>query len=229
VRWRLVVLVVVLAFITIVDRVCISSAKIRMAADLGIRYVQFGWIFGVFALGYAIAMIPGGWLVNRIGSRVFLTAIVCCWSLLTASTGLVSSLAALIIIRLLFGVAEAGVYPAANRALYRWMGASERASAVGLLNAGSRLGAALGLVIASSIILWLGWRPCFWLLGAVGLVWGTDVQSRQLVRAIAQSDEVLPGSGLYVIRSYPETTSNIGKHIATTRDLWKQNRWRTIF
>jgi ACS family glucarate transporter-like MFS transporter len=51
------------------------------------------------------------------------------------------------------------------------MSASERGLALGLLNAGSRLGAAVGLAIASYTVLWVGWRMCFWLLGTVGLIW----------------------------------------------------------
>jgi MFS transporter, ACS family, glucarate transporter len=47
----------------------------------------------------------------------------------------------------------------------------ERGSAFGLLNTGSRLGAALRLAIASYLILWFGWRTCFWVLGAVGIFW----------------------------------------------------------
>jgi ACS family glucarate transporter-like MFS transporter len=170
-RWRVVAAVFVLAFITIAVRVCISSAKLPMAADLLITDVQFGWVFGVFAIGYCIAMIPAGWMGDRAGPRVFLAVIVCSWSLLTAGTGFVSGLTSLIILRLLFGIAEAGVYPTATRALYEWMAPSERASALGLLNAGSRLGAALGLALATDIILWIGWRACFWLLGAAALSW----------------------------------------------------------
>lgn len=170
-RWRVVAAVFLLAFITIAVRVCISSAKLQMASDLHITDVEFGWVFGVFALGYGIAMIPAGWMGDRVGPRVFLAAIVCGWALLTAGTGLVTGLASLIILRLLFGFAEAGVYPTATRALYEWIAPSERASALGLFNAGSRLGAALGLAIASYIILWLGWRACFCLLGAVALAW----------------------------------------------------------
>jgi ACS family glucarate transporter-like MFS transporter len=170
-RWRVVAVVFLLAFITIAVRVCISSAKLQMAADLRITDVEFGWVFGVFAIGYSLAMIPAGWMGDRAGPRFFLAVIVCAWALLTAGTGFVTGLASLIILRLLFGLAEAGVYPTATRALYEWMAPAERASALGLLNAGSRLGAALGLAIASYIILWLGWRACFWLLGAVALAW----------------------------------------------------------
>ena len=170
-RWRVVAVVFLLAFITIAVRVCISSAKLEMASELHITDVEFGWVFGVFAVGYSIAMVPAGWMGDRVGARLFLAVIVCAWALLTAVTGFVAGLASLIILRLLFGVAEAGVYPAATRALFEWMAPSERASALGLLNAGSRLGAAVGLGIASYIILWLGWRACFWFLGAVALAW----------------------------------------------------------
>ena len=170
-RWRVVAAVFLLGFITIVDRVCISSAKLSIAAELHIPDVQFGWVFGAFAVGYAIAMIPSGWLGDRIAPRAFLALNVCCWSLFTACTGLVTGLTALLVVRLLFGLAEAGVYPTASRALYNWMPVSERGSALGLLNAGSRLGAALGLAIASWIILSFTWRVCFLLLGAAGLTW----------------------------------------------------------
>lgn len=170
-RSRVVAVVFLLAFITIAVRVCISSAKIQMASDLGIADVEFGWVFGVFALGYGVAMIPAGWLGDKSGPRAFLAAIVFSWGLLTAGTGFVTGLTSLVILRLLFGLAEAGVYPTATKALYEWIVPSERATALGLLNAGSRLGAALGLAIASYIILWVGWRACFWLLGAVAMAW----------------------------------------------------------
>lgn len=170
-RWRVVFVVFLLAFITIVNRVCIAAAKLPMAADLRLTDLQFGWVFGVFAIGYAVAMIPSGWLGDQVGPRVFLAVIVCGWALLTAGTGLVRGLASLITIRLLFGLAEAGVYPTATKAVYEWTAVSERASALGLLNGGSRLGAALGLGISSYVVLWLGWRACFWALGGVALAW----------------------------------------------------------
>jgi ACS family glucarate transporter-like MFS transporter len=208
VRWQVVAAVFVLALITIIDRVCISSAKLGMAADLRITDVQFGWVFGVFTLGYAIMMVPAGWCGDRIGPRVFLTVIVCCWSLLTASTGFASALVPLIVIRFLFGLAEAGAYPTASLALFRWMPASERGLALGLLNTGSRLGAAIGLTIASYMIMWVGWRACFWLFGTVGLVWaalwycwyrddparksGVSAEELDYVRAVKTTDTTTP-------------------------------------
>lgn len=222
VRWHVVAAVFALSFITLIDRVCISSAKSGIASDLGITDVQFGWVFGAFALGYAILMVPAGWWADRFGPRVFLTALVCSWSLLTASTGFATALVLLLAIRFLFGLAEAGTFPTTSRALYNWMPASERGLALGLMNSGSRLGAAVGLAIASYLILWVGWRACFWMLGGVGLVWtvcwygwyrddpaqkhGVSSEELAFIRKVEMTDEIAPRSDAHwvaVVCSFP--------------------------
>jgi MFS transporter, ACS family, glucarate transporter len=170
-RWYVVASVFLLAFITIVDRVCISAAKESMALELRITDVQFGWIFGAFTIGYAIFMVPGGFLGDRWGPRFFLGSIVCAWSLFTSMTGLMSALVPLFVVRLLFGVAEAGAYPTASRAIYSWTSPAERGLALGLLHMGSRIGAAFGLAITTFLILSFGWRTSFFLLGAAGFCW----------------------------------------------------------
>jgi MFS transporter, ACS family, glucarate transporter len=170
-RWSVVAVLFLLAFITIVDRVCISAAKNNMATELKISDLSFGLVFGAFALGYAIFMAPSGWLSDTLGPRRFLTLIVCLWSVFTLATGLVRSLPLLIAIRFLFGGAEAGAFPAAARAIYAWLPIRQRGLALGLLNTGSRLGAAVGLAGASLSITQLGWRTSFLLLGAAGFAW----------------------------------------------------------
>ena len=171
VRWRVMAALFVLSFVTIVDRVAISSAKNDMAAELRITDVTFGVVFGAFAIGYAIFMLPSGWLADRWGPRKFLAATVACWSLFTFGTGLVSIVSVLIAIRFLFGAAEAGAYPTAARALYGWLPVRERGLALGLMNTGSRLGAAIGLMAVSASVAAVGWRASFFALGLLGFVW----------------------------------------------------------
>jgi ACS family glucarate transporter-like MFS transporter len=168
---KVVAVLFLLAFLTIVDRVCISAAKNDMAEELGISDISFGIVFGAFAVGYAIAMAPGGWAGDRLGPRRFLTWIVCLWSLLTALTGVVRTLPLLVGVRLLFGGAEAGAFPTAARAIHNWLPPRRRGLALGIVNAGSRLGAAAGLVLTTSSIARFGWRGSFILLGAAGLLW----------------------------------------------------------
>ncbi len=170
VRWLVVALLFVFSFLTIVDRVAISAAKAGMAAELGIPNVQFGLIFGIFALGYAAFQIPAGWAADRYGPRVFLAAIVIAWSFFTGLTGLSTTVAALVAVRFLFGAAEAGIYPTASRAIYNWVPRQERGAAQGLLFIGSRLGAAFGLSVVSFSIAAIGWRSTFGVLAAIGVL-----------------------------------------------------------
>ena len=170
-RWQVMGAVVLVAFLTILARVGISGAKVEMAHDLGIGDLAFGMVFGAFALGYAAFMIPAGAMADRWGPRKSLTLSVFLWSLFTLCTGLVVGVTVLIVVRLLFGLAEAGVFPQATRALHNWTLPGERGVALGLLNMGSRLGAALGLTLTPLCVAWVGWRASFAGLGVVGVLW----------------------------------------------------------
>ncbi|MGO8786045.1 MAG: MFS transporter [Terriglobia bacterium] len=83
VRWRVVAALFLLSFITIVDRVCISAAKGGMAEELHIPDLTFGMVFGAFALGYALFMLPAGWMADHWGTRRSLALIVALWSVFT--------------------------------------------------------------------------------------------------------------------------------------------------
>src|SRR5882757_730961 len=95
-RWQVVSAVVVVSFLTILARAGISAAKSEMAQDLGISDVSFGLVFGAFALGYAVFMLPCGLLADRWGPRKSLAVSVFFWSLFTLLTGLVSGIVLLI-------------------------------------------------------------------------------------------------------------------------------------
>ena len=64
-----IVAVAIVSFLTILARATISGAKTEMARDLHINDVQFGLVFGAFALGYAVFMLPCGLLADRWGPR----------------------------------------------------------------------------------------------------------------------------------------------------------------
>jgi ACS family glucarate transporter-like MFS transporter len=83
-------------------------------------------VFSAFALGYALAQIPAGWFADRFGPRIALSALVGRWSWFTALTGTVSRLGTLLVIRFLFGVAEAGAFPGSAQTFYDWLPAGDR-------------------------------------------------------------------------------------------------------
>ena len=110
-RYLVVTALFVLSLILYIDRAAISTAKGPIAAELGLSDAQMGGVFSAFALGYAAAQIPSGWVADRIGPRRALAGVVVLWSLFTALTGAMWGLTPLLAVRFLFGVAEAGAFP----------------------------------------------------------------------------------------------------------------------
>ena len=162
----------VLAYmITYMDRVVISVTGPMIQQEYGIGDRAWGWVLGVFQIGYALFQIPGGWLGDRFGPRRVLTAVVVWWSSFTALTTATWSIGSLIACRFLFGCGEAGAFPNATRSLSRWMLPSERGFAQGVTHAGARLGAALTPLLVVWLMIHLGWRAPFLIFAVLGLVW----------------------------------------------------------
>ena len=137
----------------------------------GLDDQMMGYVFGIFAIGYALFQIPAGWFSDRAGPRRALTIVVIIWSIFTALTGAVFTAISLLVVRFLFGVGEAGAYPGATRALYSWLPAKERGIGQGIFHSGARVGAALSLILMPWLIALIGWRWTFAANAALGLVW----------------------------------------------------------
>src|SRR5262245_49988810 len=106
-----------LSMITYLDRVCFSQADKPIREALGNDTPgALKWAFWAFAFSYAIFEIPTGWLGDVFGPRKTMIRIVLWWSFFTALTGLVGlhpeflGIYALVVIRFLFGMGEAGAY-----------------------------------------------------------------------------------------------------------------------
>lgn len=170
-RYAVLLFVYLAAFITYLDRVCLSVAAPAMQADLGLSQLQFGWVFTVFYVAYTVFEMPMSRLGDRWGQRRMLLRIVGCWSMFTIFTGLARSFSALLMTRTVFGAAEAGAFPTLSRALSRWFPTQERGGANGIMWMGARSGGALAPPIAVALIAWMGWRYAFAVFGCIGLVW----------------------------------------------------------
>ena len=171
VRYRVLALTVALYAITYMDRVCISAAAPVIKKEYGLDNLTIGLVFSLFSWGYGLFQVPAGWLVDRIGPRRMLTAIVVWWSVFTGLTAAAWNATSLMAIRFLFGVGEAGAFPSATRAFSRWLAPSERGFAQGITHSGSRLAGSITPAATAAMIGAWGWRSVFVLFGGVGLVW----------------------------------------------------------
>ena len=171
-RFLLIGVMVLLSMILYIDRSVISTVKQDMTNELGFSDFQIGLVFSIFAFAYALGQTPGGWFADRYGPRKTLTLVIIIWSLFTTLTGVVRGFVAMLGVRFLFGLGEAGAYPAMARGIYSWLPKSERGFAHGLNFSGGRIGAALSFPLAVWLLTFLSWQQMFWILGGIGIVMG---------------------------------------------------------
>jgi len=170
-RYRVLVLLFFLMFITYLDRITISLVGVRIKSAFQLSNEQFGWVVGAFALAYAIFEIPSGMLGDRWGQKKVLIRIVLWWSFFTALTGATTGLYTLLLTRFLFGMGEAGAYPNGSAVICRWFPRLETSRGLSVLIVGQNAGAAIAPLIVVPLALHWGWRVPFFFNGLIGLVW----------------------------------------------------------
>ena len=164
-------MLVILGLVTFLDRINISVAGSSIMHDLDLSPAQWGWVQSAFILSYGLMQIPMGALGDRYGHRSILAAIVLWWSAFTAFTGMAGGLLSLLVIRFMFGIGEAGSSPCSTGVISRWFKKDEVGKAQGYVWAASRMGGALTPFVVIPVMMWVGWRAAFYLLGALGVVW----------------------------------------------------------
>jgi len=117
---RIVPILMLMYTMAYLDRINIGTAALRMNADLGISQQVFGLAAGLFFVGYLLMEIPSNLILHRVGARIWLTRIMVTWGLISACTAFVQNGWQLIAIRMLLGVAEAGLFPGLIYCLALW-------------------------------------------------------------------------------------------------------------
>lgn len=170
-RWTIVLLLFLVYMINYLDRVALSLTLPLVEKDLAINAEQFGMIFGSFFFGYALFNFVGGVATDRFGPKIVLGIAVGMWSLFCGMTALATGFSSMLILRVLFGMAEGPICASANKAINGWFPKKQAATAMGLLSAGSPLGGAIAGPIIGYLALAFGWRPAFVIICLIGLVW----------------------------------------------------------
>jgi sugar phosphate permease len=175
-RIRYVVLLVLItalaAFWLYIDRVCFSTLADPIQKDLALTDYQKGYILSAFFFTYALFQIPLGTLADRFGPRLVLALSIVAWSLVTASTALVSGFVGLVLVRLLLGITESGAYPAAAALIKRWAPVSVRGVCSSVVALGGRIGGAVAPFLTAWLAVTLvgfGWPG--WSEGESGVNW----------------------------------------------------------
>ena len=156
--------------VNFLDRSSLSIANTTVRAEMHLNATQMGWLLSAFSLAYGVAQVPLIGLLDRIGTRAVLGAGLIVWSAAQLLTGFVRGMPMFLGLRVLLGIGEAPFYPSGVRSTREWFTAATRGRAVAVLNSSATIGTALAPPALTALMLWLGWRSMFMLLGAAGLV-----------------------------------------------------------
>ena len=170
-RWRIAILVSIAIAISYLDRQTLPVAITAIARDIPLTNQRFSALQSAFLFSYALMYMGGGKLVDALGTRIGFALIMAFWSLANASHALATSFAMLMASRFLLGLGEGGGFPAATRAVAEWFAVKDRATAMGIINAGTSVGAVSAPPLIAVVFSYAGWRWIFVVTGVLGLLW----------------------------------------------------------
>jgi ACS family hexuronate transporter-like MFS transporter len=170
-RWRMAVLITAAIAISYFDRQTLPVAIRAIQREIPVTNTQFSHLQAAFLAAYALMYAGSGKLIDVLGTRKGFLLIMLWWSLACASQGLAVSVPLLAASLFLLGMGEGGGFPAATKAMAEWFPARERSTAMGLMNAGTAVGAVAAPPLIAITLTHLSWRWVFFLAGAVGLAW----------------------------------------------------------
>ncbi|WP_263264241.1 MFS transporter [Pseudomonas sp. RIT-PI-S] len=175
VRYLILFLLFVVTTINYADRATISIAGSSIQKALGIDPLTLGFIFSAFGWAYVAGQIPGGWLLDRFGSKKIYAASIFTWSVFTILQGFVgfmpvaTAVMALFTLRFMVGFAEAPSFPGNARVVAAWFPTAERGTASAIFNSAQYFATVLFAPLMGWIVHAWGWEHVFVVMGVLGI------------------------------------------------------------
>lgn len=170
-HWTALALLVISVCINYVDRGNLGVAARSIESDLHFHPEYLGILLGGFFWTYSLFQIAAGKIIDRWNVNWVYAAGFLIWSVATGLTGLASAFWIIFCLRLVLGAGESVAYPAYSKIIATTFPEQLRGTANALIDAGSKAGPALGVLIGVKMIGWLSWRFMFVAIGAASLLW----------------------------------------------------------
>ncbi|HEX8540772.1 MAG TPA: MFS transporter [Pseudomonas sp.] len=176
VRYLILFMLFLVTTINYADRATIAIAGSSLQKSLGIDAVTLGFIFSAFGWAYVAGQIPGGWLLDRFGSKKVYALSIFTWSLFTVLQGYVgefgvsTAIVLLFLLRFMVGLAEAPSFPGNARIVAAWFPTAERGTASAIFNSAQYFATVLFAPLMGWIVYTYGWQHVFIVMGSIGIV-----------------------------------------------------------
>ncbi|MGE8059018.1 MFS transporter [Pseudomonas sp. NPDC089547] len=169
---RIIPFMFLLYIVSYLDRANIGYAALEMNKELALTSEAFGFISGIFFIGYFLFEVPSNVMLNKYGARVWIARILVTWGAIAAATAFAQTANQLYVLRFFLGVAEAGFFPGVIVYLTYWFRAKELATTVALFTAAIPVSYIIGAPLSTWImdnIKWFDWSGWRWMLFLEGI------------------------------------------------------------
>lgn len=203
VRWLVFALACGTSLLLYLHRYTWNIVGPKLQTDFHLDNTASGLLFSLFYYTYAGGQIPSGVVIDRFGPHRFLAVSILAWSLALVAMGQTSALWLLAACRLVFGLAQAGCYPALTKVTRSWFPPARRTVLQGwIATTFGRSGGALSPIILGTVLMgWWGlsWETALLILGGFGVLFagvfwtwfrdtpashpGTNAVERELIAA----------------------------------------------
>ncbi|MCZ6888097.1 MAG: MFS transporter [Gammaproteobacteria bacterium] len=180
-----------------VDRQLLASFANFIKPDLNLTNTEFGLLTGlVFLFFYSFMGVFMGFLADTVNRTRLIAVGLALWSALTAASGLAKGFVSLAIPRMFIGVGESIMTPTSMSLLADRFPSRLLGFASGFYYMGVPIGAGLSLLVVGYLGPAIGWRNCFYLLGAIGIglaaiMWFIkETPRRHLIETAAPSERL---------------------------------------
>jgi MFS family permease len=168
---RVLGLLALAVLINMMDRGNLSTVAPVLGQELHLSHQQLGWMMSAFFWVYAPGQLLAGSLTDRFSVKYVLAAGFFLWAAATFGTGFARGFTAILVLRLVLGLGESALFPAASKMLAAGTQETQRGRANAILLVGLSAGPAIGTLAGSEILAASGWRMVFWVFGAGSLLW----------------------------------------------------------
>jgi predicted MFS family arabinose efflux permease len=169
--WRALAVLTLIYVCHSIDRSVMSIVIEPIKDEFGLSDSQIGILGGlVYAVLYAIAGLPLGYLIDRVNRRNLLAGLVAIWSGFTVLCGFTQNYVQLLVARAAVGAAEAGGAPTAISMISDLFPERRRSTAISIFWLSTAIGTALSFALGGLVAAKYGWRAAFLVAGAPGLL-----------------------------------------------------------
>jgi MFS transporter, ACS family, hexuronate transporter len=170
-RWYICGLLFFATVVNYIDRQVLGALGPELQEKIGWTESEFSTIVIWFQAAYAGMFLVWGGVLDRIGVKLGFALALIIWSVAGMGHAFATTAVGFMIARFFLGAGEAANFPASIKTVAEWFPKQERATATGIFNAGTNVGAIIAPAAALTLSAHFGWQSAFLFTGAVGFIW----------------------------------------------------------